>query len=177
MQSFNYDEWLELAAKRRVRAISKGLSSKKAKQKYIDDCRYIAALDTIINGWCDHKGLTVKFNRKSGGIYYSDSKEILVSQNSSPKYQVMILLHECGHHLIGKKQKYERYGMGYAVSNAGMMKTLHHRIDIVDEEFEAWHQGWKLSLRIGALAKCDKLTYDKTRVIMMKSYLEWALRK
>lgn len=135
--------------------------------------RYVSALETIIK-WCESRGLSVTFSKKSGGVYYTAQKEITINARAGAKQQLFLLLHECGHHLIGNAERHERYGMGYSVTDVTTRRTYHHRIDILEEEFEAWHRGWKLALRLGVLSTEDKVIFDKVRIRYLRSYLLWA---
>lgn len=137
------------------------------------DLKYVNALEAIIK-WCESRGLSVTFSKKSGGVYYTDQKEITINARAAAKQQLFLLLHECGHHLIGSAERHERYGMGYSTSDRTVRRTYHHRIDILEEEFEAWYRGWKLALRLGVLSLEDKVIYDKVRIRYLRSYLLWA---
>ena len=80
--------------------------------------------------------------------------------------------------MIGDKEKGERFGMGYGKSDdPAVNRTAHHRLDILEEEFEAWHRGWKLALRIGSLVEADKMEYDKTRTQMLFTYVKWTAKQ
>lgn len=161
--SFDKDLWLK-------RAISRSRSESGAAIA----SAYVESLNTLIQ-WCESKGLSVVFSKKSGGIYYTDQKEIMINARASARQQLYLLLHECGHHLIGSVERHERYGMGYSSSDdKTSRRTYHHRIDILEEEFEAWHRGWKLALRLGVLSTHDKIQFDKVRIRYLRGYLLWA---
>ena len=87
----------------------------------------------------------------------------------------MYLLHECGHHLIGMKEHHERFGQGYPLGNdPAVAKTKAHKVACLEEEFEAWHRGWKLARRLGlAITRSD---FDELRIECLKSYIDWAAR-
>jgi hypothetical protein len=128
----------------------------------------------ILVDWCNVRGIKVNFCRREGGIFYQKNKLIKISARLSHEQQFFILLHECGHYLIGGKEKHERFGMGYSQVGVVSSKRFHHRVDIVDEELEAWYRGFKLARRLKLLI--NKERFDKTRVKMLKSYFAWALR-
>jgi hypothetical protein len=175
MAAFDLELWNARAWDRFQKAIQAGKNADRATKRWTEDRHYVSALRVVVE-WCEARSLTVTFCKRSGGIYYTADKEIKVSGRASPKHQLHILLHECGHHLIGSKDKYERYGMGYGNQDPDVKRSFHHRIDIVDEEFEAWHRGWKLARRLGALTKKDKAAFDRTRVAMLRTYLLWATK-
>lgn len=134
----------------------------------------IAGLEVLVE-WCRGRGIEVVFTKRFGGVYDPDTKKININGRLSPDKQLHFMLHECGHHLIGAKDRHERFGMGYSQGDDPETKrTFHHRCDVVDEEFEAWHRGWKLSKRLGI--NLDKDSYDRTRSEMLRTYMKWALR-
>lgn len=133
----------------------------------------IESLTTLVS-WCLDRGIDVNFCKHEGGIYYPENKRIKINGRLQPEKQVFFLLHECGHHLIGDKEKHERFGMGYSQDDVSVKRTFHHRCDIVDEEFEAWHRGFKLAKRLRLTI--DKERFDRTRAKMLKTYFKWSLR-
>lgn len=167
--------WKRRAWDKHCKSIRSGKDPKAATAKWSEDVRCAFALRTLVE-WCAARGLRVEFSRKGGGIYYPIKKEICISSQASPKTQLYLLLHECGHHLINPDSKYGRYSKGYDISDPEVTKTTHHRLDVLEEEFEAWHRGWKLALRLNIATPDEKETYDKLRVKMLKSYLLWATK-
>lgn len=171
---FDEELWKRRAWDRHCKAVKSGKDARLATAKWTEDVRYSHGLRVVVE-WCDARGLKVNFARRHGGIYYVGRKEILISSRASPKVQLHYLLHECGHHLI-KPDKSGRYSMGYENSDPKAQNRINHRIDVVDEEFEAWHRGWKLALRLGIMESEEKEDYDVTRVKMLHSYLLWATK-
>lgn len=170
---FNVEAWIDRAERRYRAAVKRGQVD--AVTNYAIDLRAIKGLEATID-WCTARGLTVIFNGRRGGTYYSTTKRITISNLASPRQQLHNLLHECGHHLIGQKHKRtERFGMGYgAGSEKWHTGTQHHVIDILDEEFEAWARGWKLGKKLGSLSDSDRPAFDKRRVWCLTSYVRWA---
>jgi hypothetical protein len=159
-----------------TKAVSHGKNPKRASTKWVEDVRYVQALRVVVE-WCGARSLTVQFTGRSGGVLCTDDNEILVSARASPKSQVHIILHECGHYLIGKKESDKRYAMGYAKSsNNNVKRTCLHRLDILEEEFEAWYRAWSLALRIGIMTDDDRPSFDKERILYLKTYVRWAAR-
>ena len=67
--------------------------------------------------------------------------------------------------------------MGYAKAHNVFARTTDaHRIDILDEELDAWHRGWELALKLKVLSLNDKASFDKTRIRYVKTYVKWAAR-
>lgn len=140
-----------------------------------EDMYYIDALDKVIR-WCDSKRLIVNFQWRAADSYCPDSKVITINKGSTPRIQLQVLLHECGHYLIGRPKSRDRYSMGYIAlkgSNPKLQRSLSHRIDVLDEEYEAWERGWKLGMRLGALHKMDRPSYNQIKVRMIKGYIKW----
>lgn len=175
MASFDASVWQKRAAARRDAAIAAGKDADRAHAQWEDDVKNTESLRVVVE-WCEARSLTVNFCRRGGGIYYTADKQIKVSGRASPRSQVHILLHECGHFLIGTKDRKDRYQKGYAAVDPNVRKSTIHRIDILDEEFEAWHRAWRLGLKLGALRESDREHFDLTRVSMLNSYILWGAR-
>jgi len=173
MATFDRELWTARAWERHTKAIQAGTDQVRSTMRWIEDLKYIDALRVVVE-WCEARSLAVVFSKRSDGIYFAADKEIRVSGRASPKHQLHILLHESGHHLIGNKEKHQRYGMGYTNDDPHVKRTFHHRLDILEEEYEAWHRGWKLGSRLGVLSKHDKVPFDRTRVRMLRTYILWA---
>jgi len=169
---FSLEVWRTRAAERLRRAprARKAVAGRRFKR----DTKFINGLATLID-WCQKQGYSVQFGRMSGGGELdSESKTLKVSSHLSPERQFYIAVHECGHLLIGDRKKTERFGMGYNADDPNEKKTFHHRIDVIDEEFEAWDRGRKLAGRLGV--RIDKKRFHKFRAEYLKTYLKWALK-
>jgi hypothetical protein len=170
MASFDAEVWYERA---RARYRKKQLTAKNkahAVKRLEQDRIHIDALDAIMK-WCSGRGINVTFCRRQGGMYYPENKQIQINGRLLPERQVFFLLHECGHHLIGDKEKHERFGMGHSQEDPDLRRTFQHRCDILDEEFEAWHRGFKLAQRLKL--KINKERFDCVKVEMLKTYIKW----
>jgi len=175
MAIFDHDVWAARAWDRHNKTIQAGGDAEKSSAKWAEEVKAIGALRVVVD-WCAARSLIVTFSKRSGAIFFPSSKEIKISGRASPIRQLHCILHECGHCLIGDKDKTERFGMGYGNEDKHAKKTMHHRVDILEEEFEAWHRGWKLAKRLKVLDASDKASYDKTRVSMLMTYVKWATR-
>lgn len=172
---FDPKVWTERAEARRQNALGAGAREKTdIEEKYADDIRMIQAIHVVVE-WCAARSLSVDFVKKSGGFYHPVDKKITLSGRAAPRRQLYLLLHECGHCLIGDdKLKHERYGMGYPmIDEPGVNRSLHHRLDILEEEFEAWHRGWRLALRLKILDESDKPGFDELRTKFLLTYVRW----
>lgn len=65
--------------------------------------------------------------------------------------------------------------MGWAQAfHPTIKRTVQHRLDILEEEFDAWNRGAKLATKLKL--KIDKTAYGLMRAKCMKSYVMWAAR-
>lgn len=174
---FDPEIWNKRAWRRLERAMKKGNSDREAVEEWTRDMRAIEGIARVVS-WCEGRKINVKFVKRSGGTYDHLSREINIAGRCRPQLQLHYLLHECGHVLIGTKESTDRFGKGYSQlwvePNAERLNE--HRLDVLEEEFEAWHRGWKLAMRVGALTPGDREDYHKTRTYMVGTYVKWAAR-
>ena len=173
MREFDLQYWKDKAWKKYGRALSSGEDQSKKEIEWALEVLCISDLH-VINEWCKNKGLKVVFGKISNGNFFESEKKIAVASSAPPRTQVIILLHECGHYLIGGADDHERFGMGYPQVDPQITKTFRHRISCLEEEMEAWHRGWKLSKRLGL--RIDKDSYDQYKLKCLRSYVKWTLR-
>ena len=172
MAEFALDVWKSRAAERLRRAAR--ARKKQAERQHKRDLRFIQGVSAFVE-WARSQGYSVRFGKTAaGGEVDSEEKTILINCQLSPENQVYNLAHECGHILIGEREKDQRFGMGYNADEPNEKKTLHHRIDVVDEEFEAWDRGRKLAGRLGI--RIDKKLFHQARARYIKTYMKWALQ-
>lgn len=133
----------------------------------------IDCLEKVV-AWCKKRGLSVVFNRvKTGGVIVDST--IMVNGRQRPELQLFVLLHECGHHLVCSSPPADgRFSKGYAESRQHALRTSVHRVDILDEELEAWHRGKRLAVRLNI--QLDERRWDKVRSSFLRSYAKWVLR-
>jgi len=174
--SFILKVWRDQAKKRNKILFKKRVSGDKGSSSQSTDkvlkreLSYIEKIKHVV-AWCESKNIEVIFSKE--GSYYSETQKIHINQRLKPETQLYVLLHECGHHLIGYKERHERYGMGYTVEDASIKRSLIHRIDVLDEELEAWHRGRKLAGRL--CISIDKKQFDRVRAKMVKTYVRWTI--
>lgn len=171
MSFFDSELWIARAEAKHQKSITRG--DKNADEQLNDDRIAIDRLNKVTE-WCRKKGLAVVFCHRIGGVYLGEDKMIRVSDQAMPRLQLYFLLHECGHFLIGGRDREERFGMGWHTENDDDKKTFHHRCDVIEEEFEAWYRGWRLGKRLRL--HIDKSDFDHMRVKMIKTYMKWCLR-
>lgn len=176
MQFFNLQVWRDLAWNRFQRGVRQGTKNaprRGLEEQWFRDAIYIDKLSKLID-WCKSRKIEVVFGKRQNGVYYPDSKEIVITSRASPEKQLYYVLHECGHHLIGIKEHHGRFNMGYPQQdNKEIRRTFHHRVSCLEEELEAWHRGFKLAQRLKL--DIDKEEFDNLRLECIRSYLKWAL--
>lgn len=175
MIAFERQLWWDRAWARFKRSVPKGTSNKKkayAENQWYRDALHIDKISTVID-WCAFKGIKVQFGKKSGGMYNTEDKSITLACRAAPEKQLYMLLHECGHHLIGFVEKDERFGMGYPyIQDPKVNTTFQHRLACLEEEIEAWNRGWRLSKRLRI--NLDRKYFDVVRLSCIRSYIKWA---
>ena len=150
---------------------------RKASDKYVSELRAISGIG-ILMGWFAKRSIVVEFvsHCPTGGLLSGST--ITMSSSFSAVKQLIGLLHEAGHVLVvaaGKSRNDEdRFAHGYnALLDPSVNKKFLHKVEIVEEELEAWHRGKKLAKKLG-------ITYDESvfyddRSRSMKTYFAWAL--
>jgi hypothetical protein len=135
----------------------------------------IEHLQKIVD-WCESRHLNVVFEKRFAGVYVMETQTIHLTTHVRPEKQLHYLLHEVGHFLIGMKPDHERFGNGYPQGeNPKHIKSDVHKIACLEEEFEAWHRGWKLAKRLRL--SLDRTSFDRTRIECLKSYVGWTHRR
>jgi hypothetical protein len=172
MTDFDPVVWRERVFSRYRASSAKGKKTSKA--RLTNDLVAITSLE-ILTDWCSARDISIKHAKFSGAQYSPDDKMITLSSALAPERCVHMLLHEIGHILIGASDKHERYNMGWAQALDPIAKrTIHHRLDILEEEFEAWNRGYKLSTKLKL--SIDKKSFDRTRISCLRSYVLWAAK-
>ena len=174
MIEFDHELWLDRAEARFKKASSRAVArgqKGKYREQWLREVRCIAGLAEVI-GWCNTKGISVSFGKKVGATYDTIDKTICISGRMSPERQLYMLLHECGHHLIGFDEGDERFGKGYPlVEDPVHNATFQHRFACFEEEIEAWNRGWRLAKRLGL--ELPREDFDKVRLECLRSYVRW----
>lgn len=177
---FDRDLWWVRAQnryKKQLGSNSSKLKYSKRKTKSIaenqlsNDAYYIGTIATVID-WCNTKKINVFFGKSSGGLYDVENRLITISGRASPEKQLFMILHECGHHLIGYHEDDIRFGKGYPLVNDPRFNvSFHHRLACLEEEIEAWNRGWNLASRLRI--NLDRNAFDKTRIDCLRGYVKW----
>lgn len=172
--NFDRDKWRQQAWRRFQRASQRTCKkppARGAEAQWHRDMLYIEKLSTLID-WCTARRLTVRFAKREAGVFEPDTRTVTVSCRAAPERQLHYILHEVGHFLIGHVADDPRFGKGYPqVYNKELNRKYIHKLTCLEEEFEAWHRGWKLSTRLHL--DLDRNEFDLTRLACLKSYIGW----
>ncbi len=134
----------------------------------------LSAVDAIARmvDWCTKQGVDVTFDGSRGGTCHED--RIVVNACLAPERQLHVLLHEIGHWSLRRRKPDRRFRHGYGEKDPAHLRTLAHRVDVLHEELEAWHEG--LSVADAAKVHVDLERYNRTRSEYVRGYLKWVLR-
>ena len=172
-REFDKKRWLSESLKRYTRTSNKNSLAPLRLRKDIES---IDGLSKIVE-WCEAQDVSVKFVSEAGGSWAGESRTVYITTRATPEFQLILALHECGHLLVESFEEsdfLERFGDGKNVSFA-QKKNIQHRVDCVSEEFEAWHQGWKLVKLLGL--HVDRTTFLRWKNKLLRSYMIWATRR
>lgn len=177
MRSFDRDAWTEAAEARHEKLIAGANKQaiERADQKLKAEKKAIESLRVVVE-WCEARSLNVSFGKILNGVFYPAEKKVLISGRASPQKQLCYLLHECGHFLIdncsSEKTKVSRWG-SFEDPDIGWT-SKRYRVEIVDEEIEAWKRGEKLAARLGL--EIDTRTFNAVKAESLITYMKWASR-
>jgi hypothetical protein len=175
MRHFDGKLWRDRSWARLRRATGDGRPTRSSEKKWAVDAYAIDDIERVV-GWCDSRGIEVLFGRRSGGVYDEAAKKIIISAHAPPRKQLVYLLHECGHHLVSAAGvEDDRFKMGYSSAVGAGDRTFVHKLAVLEEEFEAWHRGWRLAKRLELTLSREE--FDTTRLECLKSYIRWTNRR
>lgn len=178
MPTFQRKTWEERAWARYERQRPKGRASEHRARARLDrDLEATKGLEAVVE-WVDRRGLKVEFtNRRDAGIFSSEEKTIYINSTQTYEHQLFVLLHECGHLLVGSEKPgaHHRFKLGYPSAGDPFLKgKFIHRCAVLEEEFEAWHRGHRLAKKLGVEIDDARWTDLKTR--FLRSYIKWSLK-
>jgi hypothetical protein len=125
---------------------------------------------------CAARGLDVQWRTNVTSHYQWENKVIILNTRLLTQKKLHILLHELGHHLVGESASPSRWTWGYSspvLSTAGNR----HKLDILDEEFEAWSRGWDLGVALQAIGREDLPSWERTKYACLNEYIGWVANK
>jgi IrrE N-terminal-like domain len=167
---FDRDLWWGRAWDRHRRALLRdGANPFLITQRWAREALSVADLQSVVN-WCEARGINVQFAKKVAAVFDQNTRTITVSSRLSPDRQLHVLLHECGHVLVGDNP---RFAAGYpTIPEKGEKLNFSNRLACLEEEIEAWNRGWNLARRLGL--RVDPLGFEKTRTECLRTYVKWA---
>lgn len=157
MQTFDRETWL----------------AKAKKSRNPSNVQSVDGIDKLVK-WSLNEGIKISFGRAHGGSYTTTTKSIVISSNLCATNQLHYLIHEIGHHLIAVgSRSMTRTSKGYKNPNSETSndRSDHYKIDLLEEEYEAWARGLKHANDIDL--KLDIDLFNKTKVNAIKSYVRW----
>jgi len=138
-----------------------------------DTDRHISSLRTL-EEFCSRRGYSVIYQHRAESRIEplgTESGLIVIETSKNPLVSLSVLLHEMGHMLISSTNTESRYVHGYGSKNK---RTKRYRMDVLDEEFQAWHQGWNLGVSLFFLNADDRGTFDRVKYAAINSYVKWS---
>jgi len=175
MKAFNASEWNREAKRQREASLAAGRDPARVLKRYKEDVRFINKLKVLVK-WCKDNSLNVVFKSTCLGSYDPDIQTVSLSYKLKPLNQLLVLLHEVGHYAIARWENNERFSLGYRNVNPTLDGSILNRLDILDEEFEAWARGWNLAMMLRLLKKEDRPAFDRMRADSLKEYLKWSMK-
>lgn len=118
--------------------------------------------------WCARKDYTVEIGAFKDEVD-TVQKCLRLNNRTRMNNRVYSFLHECGHIVIQSNNK--KYTNKYPISgkNARRNNCLLSRIEIIEEEIEAWRVGEKIAEKLNI--KLDKKRYRKYAARFLMSYV------
>jgi hypothetical protein len=98
MTVFDPDRWRTKTWERLRKDATKS-ASEIAHARWTADFLAVSSIEKIV-AWCNTRCIEVKFTTTESH-YDSSTKVISIAASARPQKQLIYLLHECGHHLIG----------------------------------------------------------------------------
>jgi len=148
-------------------------AKKKTKKTKYDSVDWKAQTEKVVR-FCRRRGFSVKFQKnkhENSTICFVDH-EILIHNGSTPERIFYSLLHEMGHLLIHENTQLYSQNTGFVFNNFSR-QSLTTKIGEVEEEFDAWRQGYKKAKKMRL--KVDRLEYEKLKASYLSTYFEWAI--
>lgn len=174
MALFDQKKMRDAAWRRFTRRIRRGADETESRTTWAREALSIDGI-AVVNNWLKDKGISLHFERREGATYFYAWRYISMSSALRPDAALVLLLHECGHVLIGNTGS-SRYSMGYPMSeNPEINKTFAHRLAVVEEETEAWFRGKKLAKKLKLEWLVSEKVWEQQRLSCLRSYFEWSL--
>jgi hypothetical protein len=116
------------------------------------------ALDKVV-AWARARGVTVRFDgRTMRDSEWDPGTRVITIGHCGKRSQLYVLLHECGHFLIGAT----------GPRHSG-------RVGSIEEEIIAWRRGRSLARRLRI--RVDSPAFARLRSRCLATYVRWAAKK
>jgi hypothetical protein len=114
-------------------------------------------------------GIDVIFGKKEKDAYYYDDDCIGINTNHTKEIQLYCLLHEAGHLILRKNEKFKE--LYPEVGDKG--KSQLSRVDIIREEIDAWTEGRELAKYLDI--EIDEYRWRRYWKHQVYKYIRWAV--
>ena len=102
------------------------------------------------------------------------AKKLLIEADVKAEHTFYYFLHEIGHMLVCQNSK--TYAAKYQPVYDGFHETsLTHKVNRVEEEYDAWKSGQRLARRLGL--KINRREFEKLRTKCLASYMMWVVNR
>lgn len=136
--------------------------------------------DTAIKGlarvvrWLAKRGWRVEFSQSEPERADHGQKVVYIRTRPGAPTQLVYLLHELGHIVLGMSPGYaRRFGRGWELTTTKKKRDNVHRVQLIEEEFEAWNTGETMAMKLGV--KFDRVLWNRLKPRCLRSYMQWAL--
>ena len=119
--------------------------------------------------FCQDAGIKVITSRRLGSCYFVGRRRIRINTHKTPARMIAALLHELGHARVENWRRYR--------DNTGLhgVRTKHTMLNYLEEEFEAWNQGWIIAKRLDLCI--SERSFVRCREYYLYRYVQWANKK
>jgi hypothetical protein len=132
-----------------------------------------------LTGWAKRRGYKVCFKQDNEDEILFDDKKINITTRTTYENRVYSLLHECGHlieYANGGLKYHRKYPLAWRSNLDGRVtNSIQGRIELIEEEINAWRQGEKLAKRLGLYI--NKSRYNKYASYNLIRYIDWAAER
>ncbi|NJN95363.1 MAG: ImmA/IrrE family metallo-endopeptidase [Anaerolineales bacterium] len=109
------------------------------------------------------------------GEFDRKTNKVKISNKGTLEKQIFLLLHELGHFILLKSEKKfsKKFPFVYradADKRKSKVSTI-YRMDILNEEFEAWKAGEEIAKSLNLVY--DKIKFKKLMLKLLKTYVDW----
>jgi len=140
--------------------------------------KYSKYMSKVVKWAKEVKQITVVFTTGQVDRYLPEDRLIIINGSQTDENQFYTLLHEIGHAMnreVGSNGAY-RYGKYQLLAKSDItgkpIKSYAYRVQVIDEEMEAWKNGKELAEGLGV--KIDEAAYESCAAKCIMTYVDWA---